>query len=826
MKRFFCVFVIIIIALICNGHCLCEDNEKYIALTSTDVQLRSKPNGSRMMTVPEKSKVKILDWDNEWSYITYNGKRGYCKTEYLYSLRSLDPFQYLLPLNPCATDGYVVMRQDTVVRSTDFDGTTLIVGDVICAADNIEGGYDIFVWRDKQTLEDSIAEYHRFTSWEEATPGDIIGGFSTFFSRSQGKRYPKGRETNIKLGCTRINDLTLQSGERFSFNQICGPYQKSNGYKLAPNVSYEGKGYGGGICQVTTTLYNAILTLPIKINQWSIHRYSGVCYVPQFYDAAVGKFSDFVFTNTLPYAITIKAAADNGVINVFITRAGIPADDVEDEEIDLDDIEYTIDDQPTDFILALQEYYVDQGCEIISASACGQSGAAIIKGDTRCFLSVLSLDDHQWSVMFENENAVYDGSSVFLDTDAVLILSNPSPICSEYQDQFYFIYETDWTLSSAIRYEEHPYEDYIIERMADFSDGVLKSAAYYTDTMGNILLVRDEAVLPDVLTAEEKLLSSFDGTNPPINGNGYFTYDDGMISNTILTRVFDDIIPASYTWVDGISTNDGLQFIADKPDGSRVLLCCSLTDDQLGWQITESTPLPEKTTIGIENFTTTINLGQMGNGVSISRNNDDSWSIREVLGNELIYAGGCWVNEGGLWWNASTVIGNNPWNDITQINWSSIPHTKTEAKSMVDTSHWATPNNAYSQDGLTMWEKPCEGCKSLGEYYYGTPIRVLSYGDTWTNVSIGGIAGYMETKCLWFGDAINAETNMLVGKPSVKPVVEVLWNDADMNEKITSNEASQLLIIGVINDEWYLVWNPYIDRYGQIKQTNLWDGNG
>ena len=826
MRRFFCVFVIIIIALICNGYCLCEDNEKYIALTSTDVQLRSKPNGSRMMTVPEKSKVKILDWDNEWSYITYNGKRGYCKTEYLYSLRSLDPFQYLLPLNPCATDGYVVMRQDTVVRSTDFDGTMLAVGNVVCAADNMDGSYDLFVWRDKQTLEDGMAEYHRFTSWEEAAPGDIIGGFSTFFSRSQGKRYPKGRETNIKLGCTRINDLTLQSGERFSFNQICGPYQKSNGYKLAPNVSYEGKGYGGGICQVTTTLYNAILTLPIKINQWSIHRYSGVCYVPQFFDAAVGKFSDFVFTNTLPYAITIQAEAENGVINVFITRTLSATNDVVDEEIDLDDVENTMDDQPTDFMLALQKLYVDQGGEVISTSVCGQSGTAIIRMNTEYLLTVLSLDENQWSVMFENENAVYDGSSVFLDTDEVLILSNPSPICSEYQDQFYFIYETDWTLSSAIRYEEHPYEDYVVEHMADFSDGVLKSAAYYSDTMGNILLVRDETVLPDVLTAEEKLLSSFDGTKPPINGNGYFTYDDGLMSDAILIRIFDDIIPDCYTWVDGIRTNDGLQFIADKSDGSRVLLCCSLTDDQSGWRITESTPLPEKTTIGIENFTTTINLGQSGNGVSISRNIDDCWSIREVLGNELIYVGGCWVNEGGLWWNASTVIGNNPWTDITQINWSSIPHTITEAKSMVSTTHWATPNNAYSLDGLALWSEPHEGSKSLGKYYYGTPVKVLSYGDTWTNVSIGGLAGYMETKCLLFGEAINTETNKLTGKQSVKPVVDILWSDTDLNEKITSNEVSQFVIIGVINDDWYLVWNPYTDRYGQIRQTDLWDGNG
>ena len=102
----------------------------------------------------------------------------------------------------------------------------------------------------------------------------------------------------------------------------------------------------------------------------------------------------------------------------------------------------------------------------------------------------------------------------------------------------------------------------------------------------------------------------------------------------------------------------------------------------------------------------------------------------------------------------------------------------------------------------------------------------MSYGDTWTNVSIGGLAGYMVTKCLLFGEAINTGINRLTGKQSVKPVADVLWNDEDQNEKITSNEVSQLVIIGVINDDWYLVWNPYTDRYGQIRQTDLWDGNG
>lgn len=59
-------------------------------------------------------------------------------------------------------------------------------------------------------------------------------------------------------------------------------------------------GYGGGVCQVTTTLYNAALTLPLQIEEWALHSKQGAVYVPQFFDAAVGSYSDFTFVNLLP----------------------------------------------------------------------------------------------------------------------------------------------------------------------------------------------------------------------------------------------------------------------------------------------------------------------------------------------------------------------------------------------------------------------------------------------------------------------------------------------------------------------------------------------
>ena len=83
----------------------------------------------------------------------------------------------------------------------------------------------------------------------------------------------------------------------------------------------QGYGYGGGVCQVTTTLYNAVLTLPLQVEAWELHQYIGVAYVPQFFDAAVGSHSDFSFTNLLPYPIQLQALPQDGALTVLLLRA-------------------------------------------------------------------------------------------------------------------------------------------------------------------------------------------------------------------------------------------------------------------------------------------------------------------------------------------------------------------------------------------------------------------------------------------------------------------------------------------------------------------------
>lgn len=318
MKRL--LLILLVFAIICPS-CFAETPVKYQARTNVDFGLRKEPQDSsaRYLTIPKKSKVLILEWDKEWCLIMYSGQTGYAKTKWLYQVQSLNAMQYPLPNMEQNITGYVLFNKKFIVAGGDFNGLTAEPGQVACVdAGQQLSSYILPVWRDQTILTNDFVTYYPFTDWKEATVGDIIGGFTTFYGDQQGKGKAKNREHNIILGCERINDTLITAGASFSFNDHCAPYKETGGYKIAPNISNDGEGYGGGVCQVTTTLYNAILTLPLQVKEWSLHRYKGVVYVPQFFDAAVGSYSDLVFMNMLPYTIGIKAIPQNGMLTVLI----------------------------------------------------------------------------------------------------------------------------------------------------------------------------------------------------------------------------------------------------------------------------------------------------------------------------------------------------------------------------------------------------------------------------------------------------------------------------------------------------------------------------
>ena len=136
---------------------------------------------------------------------------------------------------------------------------------------------------------------------------NLRAGFSTAVHDNTG-----GRKSNIKLALAKLDGLKVNPGESISFNYITGPHSAENGYKIA-KIIYNGKftdGVGGGVCQASTTLYNALLKAGIQIDEVNKHTLP-VKYVPLALDAMVSEYvSDLRFTNNLDKPIFISAYTD------------------------------------------------------------------------------------------------------------------------------------------------------------------------------------------------------------------------------------------------------------------------------------------------------------------------------------------------------------------------------------------------------------------------------------------------------------------------------------------------------------------------------------
>jgi len=134
---------------------------------------------------------------------------------------------------------------------------------------------------------------------------DILSTFKTTYSLENDNDY--NRSINISLAANEINNYILPPGEVFSFNKIVGPRTKEKGYQKA-HVYDGGKiiyGIGGGICQVSTTLYNASLYANFEIIERNSHQFT-VDYAPLGQDSSVSYgYEDYVFKNNTPYPIKI-----------------------------------------------------------------------------------------------------------------------------------------------------------------------------------------------------------------------------------------------------------------------------------------------------------------------------------------------------------------------------------------------------------------------------------------------------------------------------------------------------------------------------------------
>lgn len=131
------------------------------------------------------------------------------------------------------------------------------------------------------------------------------------------------RENNISITCSKINNYTIKSGETFSFTNTVGKATYDKGYEKADIFDANGnktKGLGGGNCQVSSTLYNAVMAADLEVVERHPHS-SKVYYVPDGKDAAVAYGSlDFKFKNTTNNDIKIYSSSTDDEVSIRIVK--------------------------------------------------------------------------------------------------------------------------------------------------------------------------------------------------------------------------------------------------------------------------------------------------------------------------------------------------------------------------------------------------------------------------------------------------------------------------------------------------------------------------
>ena len=155
------------------------------------------------------------------------------------------------------------------------------------------------------------------TTPSETIKEETISSFST-------KLYSKdtSRQNNIKITCNTLNNTIVNSGETFSFCQTVGQATTSKGYEKADIYDRNGnkkQGLGGGNCQVSTTLGNAVLAVPGMVVTGRHEHSNNVPYVKKGLDAAVAYGSyDFKFRNNLTNSVKILASTDDNYVYISL----------------------------------------------------------------------------------------------------------------------------------------------------------------------------------------------------------------------------------------------------------------------------------------------------------------------------------------------------------------------------------------------------------------------------------------------------------------------------------------------------------------------------
>ena len=476
--------------------------------------------------------------------------------------------------------------------------------------------------------------------------------------------------------------------------------------------------------------------------------------------------------------------------------------------------------------------------EPVQLSQWGGTAACFVETDGVRRLVLLERHDGSWQIVIDNPTALiqeWDWPELLLDSDNAVfwtyVLSDTetvrnhssrnadgswNPVDQYFSDSGFGEYTHVW---STLWDDAHGGE--IVRTFGMYSED---------DNDHGIQLME---VLPATWMTDCVRLADFDVSRfPTFIG----TIDFYATENERFFREAAATLMPDYTFIKGMLKNSAMHFLMEKPDGSRVYVICEYMSHR-AVNLIESSPLPAGTVLGYENFTDSLRID--GRCVTVQL----FFSGRAGL--EYIYDGTAgedaflFFGDRAVWSGAEVpartiLYGDHPWNDITAMDWNSLPRTLDAAAARMDSGNYAMVVNPNPADRLHLRERADKGSRSRGKYYTGTPVGVSAQDGDWTQVTFGDwnswVHGYMMKRYLTFGQAGDALYLDVSRMPQLSPAGEKLkvYREPQIGDYTWHMNAdwSTMKVIGIIGNDWYHVWFPATGEYGFVRQSDLWAGNG
>ena len=278
--------------------------------------------GKVLKTMNAGNKIQILDVYPGWVAIKVGSDVGYVMRHRIDVTDNPDPVHtpnYPIVVMPY----YAVIDRDVEVKadkSAESDTLSLLTAGARVAIEGFEDGWAVVIHKRVYgyiNTNDLTEILPVAADIETADGSQPISVFNSFYNDNP------DRIVNLGVCCKYIS-VVLQPGQTMNFNNMVAPFNAANGYRLAPVLVDGGTkmGYGGGSCQVSSTLWDALMQLPgITVLRRNPHGDNAASYLPHGMDAASGTDTqNFIFRNDYDFPIRIDASTHDLALFVAIYK--------------------------------------------------------------------------------------------------------------------------------------------------------------------------------------------------------------------------------------------------------------------------------------------------------------------------------------------------------------------------------------------------------------------------------------------------------------------------------------------------------------------------